>query len=371
MSCYACVATLLTDSGCDDLNILSANVRGLRQHFKRIDFLEYCKGLNPDIICLQETHLTQKDQNMLLKEWNIEYILAGDSTNSRGVAILINNTFEYLLKQSIKDPQGRYIILELELINLRTIFLINVYGPNTDDPLWFQSLIKKVQLISNDNEIWVGDWNVTLGDLDTYNYIAARNTKAKKVLNSFIENDVMSDIWRKQNPSRKRFTWRTERPCKRARLDYFLVSEDILSLYPNAEILNAYRSDHDIIKLSIKKTTQKRGRGLWKFNNALLENKQFVKMVRDEIELVKATYAIPIYNNDFIQSDNGNLLEITISDTLFLETLLCQLRGQIIKFSKNLKKEEKNEEYSLFSHSEVCFTVKDLSSSMGLKVKLV
>ena len=179
MSYYACVATLPTDSGCDDLNILSANVRGLRQYFKRIDFFEYCKSFDPDIMCLQETHLTQKDQNMLLKEWNIEYILAGDSTNSRGVAILINNTFEYSLKQSITDPQGRYIILELELINLRTIFLINVYGPNTDEPLWFQNLIKKVQLISNDNEIWVGDWNVTLGDLDTYNYIAARNPKAR------------------------------------------------------------------------------------------------------------------------------------------------------------------------------------------------
>ena len=113
---------------------------------------------------------------MLLKEWNIEYILAGDSTNSRGVATLINNSFEYLLKQSIKDPHGRYIILELEIINLRTIFLINVYGPNNDDPSWFQNLFQKVQHISNDNEIWVGDWNVTLGDLDNYNYTTARNT---------------------------------------------------------------------------------------------------------------------------------------------------------------------------------------------------
>ena len=76
-------------------------------------------------------------------------------------------------------------------------------------------------------------------------------------------------------------------------------------------------------------------------------------MVRDEIELVKATYAVPTYNNDFIQSDNGNLLEITISSTLFLETLLCQLRGQIIKFSKNLKKEEKSEENSLISNIKI------------------
>ena len=88
----------------------------------------------------------------------------------------------------------------------------------------------------------------------------------------------MSDIWRMQNPSRKRFTWRTERPCKRSRLDYFLISEDILSLNPASVIHNAYRSDHNIIQLSIQKTTQKRGRGLWKFNDALLENKKLSKL---------------------------------------------------------------------------------------------
>ena len=65
--------------------------------------------------------------------------------------------------------------------------------------------------------------------------------------------------------------------------------------------------------------------------------------------MVKATYAIPVYSNEYIQSDNGNLLELTISDTLFLETLLFQLRGQIIKFSKNLKKEERKEENSLIT----------------------
>ena len=159
----------------------------------------------------------------------------------------------------------------------------------------------------------------------------------------------MSDIWRKQNPDRKRFTWRTERPCKRSRLDYFLVSEDILALNPQSQIHNAYKSNHNIITLSIQKSTQERGKGLWKMNNALLENSDFVKMVKTEIELITSTYALPIYSNEYVLSDHGETLELLISDTLFLETLLCQIRGQIIRFSKKMKREEKKEEINLIS----------------------
>ena len=116
--------------GSERLKLISANVRGLRQYYKRIDFFEYCKGLKPDIICIQETHFTKKDHNILLKEWNIEYILAGESTNSRGVAILLNKTFEYSIVKSNRDPEGRYIILELDITNLGKFFIINLYGPN-------------------------------------------------------------------------------------------------------------------------------------------------------------------------------------------------------------------------------------------------
>ena len=131
--------------------------------------------------------------------------------------------------------------------------------------------------------------------------------------------------------------WRSGKPCRASRLDYLLISEGILALNPKADtsIHNAYKSDHNIISLSILKTSQKRGRGLCKFNNALLENNGFVKMIKAEISLVQYTYALPIYDPVFVASDNGETLEINISSTLFLETLLCHLRGKIITLSKN------------------------------------
>ena len=333
----------------DTIDIFSANARGLRQHFKRIDLFDYIKNLRADIICLQETHLVQKDINILAKEWNVEYFLAGNSTNSRGVLVMLNNTFEYQVNQCIRDPDGRYIILELSIANLFTVFVINIYAPNNDDPVWFNKLFTRVQSISNNCEIWTGDWNAALSNIDIYNYAKLRNPLASQAINNFKFKTGLIDLWRIQNPNRKRFTWRSEKPCKASRLDYFLISEDILSLNPKSDILNSYKSDHNIIKLSISKSVQKRGKGLWKFNNALLENGDFVDMIKSEISLITQVYALPVYSETFVEQDYGENLEISISSTLFLETLLCQLRGQIIKFSKYLKKKETEAEKSLVS----------------------
>ena len=335
--------------GNDDIDIFSANIRGLRQQFKRRDIFDYIKNLKSDIICLQETHLIQKDLTMLSKEWNLDYYIAGSSTNSRGVMVMINNTFEHTVKQCIKDPEGRFLILELSITNSINVFIINLFAPNKDDPDWFSTLFDKVKAISNNCEIWTGDWNAALSEADIYNYAKLRNPLASQVINKFISTHNLSDIWRLLNPNRKRFTWRADKPCRASRLDYFLISEDILSLNPKSFILNAYKSAHNIIKLSIQKSGQKRGKGLWKFNNALLENLEFVDMIKAEISLINQTYALPVYSEAFVATDNGETIDISISSTLFLETLLCQLRGKIIKFSKTLKKQETEAEDTLVS----------------------
>ena len=333
----------------DDIDIFSANIRGLRQQFKRRDIFDPIKNLRANIICLQETHLIQKDFNMLSKEWNLEYYIAGDSTNSRGVMVMLNNTFEYKVKQFIKDPEGRCVILELSITNLINVFIINLYAPNRDDPVWFTTLFDKVKSVSNNCEIWTGDWNAALSEIDIYNYAKLRNPMACQAINNFMSKTNLSDIWRMQNLKRKRFTLRSDKPCRATRLDYFLISEDILSLNPKSDILNAYKSDHNIIKLSMIKSGQKRGTGLWKFNNALHENREFVDMIKSEILLINQTYALPVYSEAFVASYNGETIDISISSILFKETLLCQLRGKIIKFSKNLKKQESEVEDTLVS----------------------
>ena len=302
------------------IKIISANVRGLRQALKRADLFDYFKGQHADIICLQETHLVQADLNCLIKDWNLKYFIAGTSTNSRGVAILINNTFECVISSETLDPDGRFAIIDLDIANLFTITLANIYAPNSDDSVWYTNLLSRLSKDRENSLIVVGDWNTPLSEFDTYNYTSPRNPKCRQLINDFMSKESMIDIWRLSNKKVKGFTWRS-RP--RSRLDYFLLSDDLLGLDPKIEYLPAYKSDHNPITMSFIKSRQNRGRGLWKFNNQLLQNQDFIDMVKEEIFLVKSTYALPVYNPEHVKNDKGKDLELLISDTVFLDTLLC------------------------------------------------
>ena len=59
------------------------------------------------------------------------------------------------------------------------------------------------------------------------------------------------------------------------------------------------------------------------------------------------TNALPIYSEKIIKMDEGRHLELVISDSLVLETLLCQLKGEIIKFSQKLVRSERELEDNL------------------------
>ena len=294
--------------------------------------------MNTDIICLQETHLVNSDFDTLLKEWNIEYIINGNSTNSKGVAILLNKTFEYNLNSTYKDKDSRYIILNITINNLIPILIVNIYGPNNDNPSWFENLFNKIEELNIDHIIIVGDWNTTLNNNDTYNYNIQRNIKSRQYINNYITKNKFIDIWRSQNQDSKRYTWGTKKPFKRARLDYFIISQDILAFAPKAEINNAYRSDHNLITLKLNINSHPRGKGSWKFNNKLLTSIEYINLIKKTINLNKNIYALPIYDVEFINKDNGETLEINIADSLFLNNLLCQIRGETIKFSKNLSR---------------------------------
>ena len=59
------------------------------------------------------------------------------------------------------------------------------------------------------------------------------------------------------------------------------------------------------------------------------------------ISLAKATYALPVYNPEYVENSDGAELEFNICDALFLDTLFCQRRGETIKFSKKFARENR------------------------------
>lgn len=79
----------------------------------------------------------------------------------RGTAILPNKNFEFKVKRYRKDNTGKKIILDIEFQGKR-FTLTNVYGPNKDDPNFYQRIKEDIEYFNDENIIWTGDFNLLL-----------------------------------------------------------------------------------------------------------------------------------------------------------------------------------------------------------------
>ena len=156
-----------------------------------------------------------------------------------------------------------------------------------------------------------------------------------------ISEQNLKDTFRLLHPSTRRYTWRRKTPIKQSRLDYFLCSDNLCDHIKSSAIKPGYRSDHSIIELKIILCSFKRGRGTWKLNCALLENKDYLIMVNNLIDSEKVSYAALVYNPTFVNQISDRDLHMCISDDLFLEVLLLKIRGETIKFASRLKNKER------------------------------
>ena len=105
----------------------------------------------------------------------------------------------------------------------------------------------------------------------------------------------------------------------------------------NVDIIPSYRSDHSTVLLSFQINEFKRVSGIWKFNNSLLKDNDYIKVVKKCIFDVREQNAVPVYNTQYIEDESD--LQFTISDQLFLDVLLMEIRGKTISYSSYKKKQ--------------------------------
>lgn len=328
------------------------NVQGLGNKDKRKDTLNFLKGKNYSIYFLQDTHFTDKEMNYIRTQWGYECYFSNFASNARGVAILLNNNFEYKFISEEKDLSGNKLIVNLEIANIQ-ISLINIYGPNRDDPLFYTHL--KVDLQQYDNPCVVaGDFNLVLNpDIDCIDYINVNNPNARSTLLETLEECNLIDIWRDQNVETKQYTWFKKNSTKKARLDYFFISESLLTNVIDAQIKPGYRTDHSLITLSIDFYKFIKGKSYWKMNNSLLKDINYVHQIKRTIENVKRQYT----NTELLRTRNfneipENELTFNINDRLFFEVLLTEIRGETISYATMKKRQESQKENSLYKEIE-------------------
>ena len=156
----------------EQVKIISANCQGLRDKSKRADVLNYVQRLRPNIICFQDTPLTKKDKNELRTLSKCEYFISGVKINSRGVAILLMNNFEYKVVASNLDNM---IYVDLMLGSI-SFCLINIY---------------------NGSHCTMDDFNLVLNPrMDCLNYVSIKNPNARWILTETLNTYYLKNAFR-------------------------------------------------------------------------------------------------------------------------------------------------------------------------------
>jgi hypothetical protein len=152
-------------------------------------------------------------------------------------------------------------------------------------------------------------------------------TEYVKIWKAMCDDLNLMDIWRTLNPSTKRYTWRqgkTIDTLKQSRLDYWIISSQLIYELTNVDILPGFRSDHSLIEINFKTHQEKdRGPSYWRFNSNLLNDPNYINYMNNRIDEI-----IDKHKNT---QDPG----------LKWEVIKMEIRSSTVCFSKKLAKEKR------------------------------
>ena len=255
------------------MKIVSWNVNGLAR-CKRNGFLKFVADSKPDVLCCQEI----KGQCPLKIPGYLTFWNPAKRSNYSGTLVLTKRqplSCRYGLGIDKFDDEGRLITLEF-----KDFFVINVYVPNlnphsTPDRLdfrieWDKALKEYVAQLPKP-AILCGDFNVTREYIDIYPE-NQRNKPEQPLFQSEeragFESLISSgyiDVFRAFYPQIEgAYTWWGPRPKSRqenkgSRLDYFLVSGELLSYVQSIKHhTTTLCSDHCPISIIMGAITDKR-----------------------------------------------------------------------------------------------------------------
>ena len=130
-----------------------------------------------------------------------------------------------------------------------------------------------------------GDWNVTLQAMDKKGGLPWRPTLYRDKHVSIMDDTGFIDVLRKLNPNERSFSYESKSLKVSSRIDFYLISKSITNgaVKANTKVSNA--PDHKAVVLDLRILSEKRGPGLWKFNNSLVEDNEFVELIKNSYQL--------------------------------------------------------------------------------------
>ena len=271
------------------LDVLSLNVRGIRDLTKRRSIFSFLKDLKANIYFLQETYSEPNNENIWKNEWGGEIFFSHGTNHSKGVCILVNPSFLGQVDYSYKNNSGRIVLINI-ILGSKRLSLCNVYAPNNQTyQLEFMQelnncLIDKTELTTL---IVGGDWNCTLSKKDKLGGTAWARTIYRNLVITSMDMFDLIDIQRARQPKLCKFTYESKAKGMKSRIDFFLMAKNLTKNVKKTEIYPSIAPDHNAIYISLSWVNETpRGPGFWKFNNTLLKDEKYPDVVPETLTLL-------------------------------------------------------------------------------------
>ena len=265
------------------MHLVTQNVKGLNENFKRRGVFMHLRS-KADIICIQETHCTVENENIWSQEWGGKCFWSNGTSVARGCAILVNPKFQGEILNVAADAEGRYVLVQILEDNEKFV-LISVYAPNEDSPQFWIELFKRYENYEG-HRIIAGDFNLALNVVyDRSNKNAKNNHRSAEVINQYLEDTYMYDIWRQRNPDKMAFTFFRHKPkFTGSRIDYILSDATLSARITKINITPGFKSDHSAILMQLNVKQVEKGRGYWKLNTNVILEKEYVDKINQIIQ---------------------------------------------------------------------------------------
>uniref|UniRef100_A0A3B3IJR3 Reverse transcriptase domain-containing protein n=1 Tax=Oryzias latipes TaxID=8090 RepID=A0A3B3IJR3_ORYLA len=324
-----------------NFNFVSLNVRGLRDNVKRKSMFLFCKNVKASCILLQETHSVKADEQFWSNQWGDKILFCHGTNKSSGVALLFKNC-SFKVITHISDDDGHWLICVLKTDD-GFLILCNVYGYNipSHNKLLLTEIAKHVKLLNHKyctNTVVIGgDYNMVLDEWLDRVPSKFNTHHINPTLRDFCLDVNVSDPWRIKNPLRQTFSWFKPNGSSKSRIDFWLVSNNLLQNKIDVNISAAPLTDHCLIELNVSSQIQKSfGRGYWKFNSSLLTNETFCNAVIELLETLNSDSTLKSYTDKW-------------------EFFKFKVRQTAIKHSKLIAKHYKQKETEILTElNQIC-----------------
>ena len=241
------------------IRLVSWNVNGLRAVLEK-GFYDSVASLQPDVLCLQETKMQPGQCEVNLPGYR-QIFHSAEKKGYSGTAVFTRlPILGYTTDIGVEEHshEGRVITCEFA-----GFYLVCCYTPNSQDGLkrldyrmrWeddFRAYLMKLDAVKP--VILCGDLNVAHEEIDlknpATNHKNAGFSDEEREKMSQLLGSGFADSFRRLYPEKVKYSWWSYRMKARERnagwrIDYFIVSERLLSKVQSSEIHNdIYGSDH-------------------------------------------------------------------------------------------------------------------------------